>query len=157
MSIVIECTHYCTTLFKVAQHFNFTPCMDLYYFKTMSLVYCRWGNFRFKNHFVCKLYVPLNFLWLWATMKDFNWFAVLFVKKWKPMSELATFEAITHTSTFGPLLWEKFYHVKGSQQTVEIDMQWLSKGEVTNRPFTQQVVAYLLLILEERWCSPLQS
>ena len=37
------------------------------------------------------------------------------------MSELAVFQAITFTGTFGPLLWEKFYPVKGNQQTVEID------------------------------------
>ena len=42
-------------------------------------------------------------------------------------SELAAFEAITFTGTFGPLLWEKFYPVKESQPTVEIDTHWLSK------------------------------
>ena len=42
-------------------------------------------------------------------------------KKWIRTSELAAFEAITFTGTFGPLLWEKFYPVRGSQQTVEID------------------------------------
>ena len=43
------------------------------------------------------------------------------------MSELTAFEAIMFTGMFSPLLWEKFYPVKGKQQTVEIDMQWLSK------------------------------
>ena len=38
-------------------------------------------------------------------------------KKWIRTSELAAFEAITFTGTFGPLLWEKFYPVRGSQQT----------------------------------------
>ena len=37
-------------------------------------------------------------------------------KKWIRTSELAAFEAITFTGTFGPLLWEKFYPVRGSQQ-----------------------------------------
>ena len=45
------------------------------------------------------------------------------------MAELAAFEAITFTGTFGPLPWEKFYPVKGSQQTVKIHMQWLSKKD----------------------------
>ena len=43
------------------------------------------------------------------------------------MAELAEFEGITFTDTFGPLPWEKFYAVKGSQQTIKIHMQWLSK------------------------------
>ena len=34
-------------------------------------------------------------------------------KKWIRTSELAAFEAITFTGTFGPLLWEKFYCVRG--------------------------------------------
>ena len=46
------------------------------------------------------------------------------------------------TGIFGLLLLEKFYPVKGSQQTVELDIQWLSKdegclkGRSGNRPFT---------------------
>ena len=42
------------------------------------------------------------------------------------MSELAAFEAITFTNTFGLLLREKFYPVKGSQQTAETDMYALA-------------------------------
>ena len=62
-----------------------------------------------------------------GTTKIFKWLPVLWVKKWKLTSELAEFNAIMFTGTFGPLLWEKFYPVKGSHQTVEIERQWLSK------------------------------
>ena len=62
-----------------------------------------------------------------GTQKFFNGLPVPCVEKWRLPSELATLEAITFTGTFGPLLWEKFHPVKGSQQTVEIVIQWLSK------------------------------
>ena len=69
---------------------------------------------------------PQNF-WLLGIQKFFYGLSVLCVIKWQRTSELAAFETITFTGTFGPLLWEKFYPVKGSEQTVEIDAQWLLK------------------------------
>ena len=63
-----------------------------------------------------KIFVALNFHGLDHQRKFLNVLPAPCVKKWRLMSELAVFKAITFTGTLGPLLWEKFYPVKGADK-----------------------------------------
>ena len=48
--------------------------------------------------------------------------------RWRLSNESCVSAATTCTSAFGRLLWERFFTVNESRQTVETDMLWLSKN-----------------------------
>ena len=60
-------------------------------------------------------------------LKIFRVILTVNVSKWRRTNERVVFEATMFTGTFGPLLWEKFFPVRDSRQTVETDTLWLSK------------------------------
>ena len=82
----------------------------------------RSGNFRVKN-ISCVNFMALNFRKADRLRKNFNGCVKL---RWRLSNESCVSAATTCTSAFGRLLWERFFTVNESRQTVETNIRALN-------------------------------